>query len=138
MEPRIFIGIVVVLGLALGLLSDRQTKKRESRELRQAEDAKLAYRTALALLRQDPTDPARYQTALESGRDFITALDIADKIEAFDAKALDRDLAEAQALAKTPGDVVNERLETLDQLKASGKIDDDEYRATRTRILGEL
>lgn len=110
---------------------------------RDAKVAYAAYQESLAKVRSDPTNAVVREEALQRGRAYmflarmkrglfpVDEIEIANDINAASASAL---RVEARGGAAS----IEERLRKLDALKAQGQITDDEYNASRSRILAEM
>jgi hypothetical protein len=123
--------IVVILAIFLNLSLD---------------DAKKAYLAALERLKVDPHNPNLREEVLSLGRKYAAKARGAGNATLFDEVALMNDINAACARAGTveASKVIGgrppleERLASLDQLRAKQLITEQEYTERRTKILDEL
>jgi hypothetical protein len=138
--------LLIIFGVIIGgpalfflILNDRdQAKARRKRET-----AQLAYKAALGRLKASPSDPNLKQQTLELGRFYANLTRDRKGVTIFDEMALMNDINAATAAATAtsapvPAATHEQRLQRLATLKAQGLIDEAEYTAQRTKILGEL
>lgn len=133
--------VIVIGGLAMAIYAAGEKERR----LREAEEA---YRSSLAKLKKQPTNPDLKQATLGLGRAYSSLTRDSKGVSLFDEVALSNDINAACAAAMVPqimhapvpAAVVSPeaRLTRLSDLKARGMISDDEYTAERRRILNEL
>lgn len=132
----------VVAGLlTVGVVQHFVRQQREAQILK----AKVAYGNALAGLKAKPTDAGCRQAALEAGRSYSNLTRESRGVTIFDEMALKNDLDAASAGAAAMGAQpvaeaasVADRLRKLDDLRWQGLLSEDEYQASRARILAEL
>jgi hypothetical protein len=110
--------------------------------------AKAGYQASLQALTIDPTNPELRQKTLELGREYSRLTRNSRGVTIFDEVALSNDINAAAggttALASpmTPNSTtaasVENRLANLSRLKEQGLISDEEYSATRRKILEDV
>jgi hypothetical protein len=134
------LGAVLLLAALVFLGMKRQRERRE-----RLAKARVAYETALAKLKEQPSDATLRQDALEAGRAYSNLTRESKGVTLFDEMALKNDLDAAAAGAALAPVFVSrpvagaastaERLRSLTDLKAQGLITDDEFLARRAKIL---
>lgn len=110
---------------------------------REAKVAYAAYQESLGKLRSDPTNALLREEALQRGRAYMYLARMKRGVFPVDEIEIGNDInaacaGAARAEASGRGASIEERLRRLDALKAQGQISDDEYNATRSRILAEV
>ena len=112
-------------------------------------DAFFTYRNSLDALKQDPHNAELHERALQLGRYYSHLTRSNRRVTIYDEVALANDIAAARAgagqaanLSGTPlsisGQPLEQRLDRLKELLDSGAIDEQEYRARRTKLLDEV
>ena len=135
----------MLVALLWTVQSDRESKAKPARE------AQENYHKALEYLKQNPADPIAHESALAWGREYARRARIVQatgslvsrpgRVTVFDEVALSNDIAAACAAAGTPGEPdslhppLEDRLATLDHLRSTGAITQDEYECQRVRLL---
>ncbi len=126
-------------------------QKELQKELFELEQKQKAYQDALYDLRQDPTNPALHEQALLLGRIYAAATRTNKAVTLFDETALANDIRAVTANATQttkPVSALNssaalaasldERINTLLKLKASGLITDAEFDQKRKELLDSI
>lgn len=134
----IFIFLLAGVGFVIYAASEKERRLRE---------AEAAYRSSLAKLKKQPTNPDLRQTTLALGRAYSNLTRDSKGVTLFDEVALSNDINAACAAAMAPqiapapapsAATPEARLSRLADLKNRGLITEDEYVAERRRILSEL
>ncbi len=130
--------VFVVLG---GMLWFRMSVDAEKEEKTNA--ARVSYQSALARLKTDPTNANLKQHALQEGRTYATWTREQKAVTIFDEMALSNDISAATAGAtvainSAPTTSVEDRLKTLEGLRAKGVVTDTEYAQKRQKLLDEM
>jgi hypothetical protein len=133
----------VIALLAIGLIFFIEWRKRSERDAAQA-----AYHEALRALKAKPTSADLRQQALARGRAYSNLTRNRRGVTVYDEMAVMNDIqaatAGATAAASAPTPVamsatsVEDRLKRLDELRAKGIVNDQEYEERRRKILEEL
>jgi type II secretory pathway pseudopilin PulG len=141
--------IIVVLFLAKYLgNSFKKSQQKAEQQAQELENARIAYQTSLAQLKQNPTNADLKQTTLALGRIYSNLTRDKEGLTTFDEVALMNDINAACASATVasnpnqpasePRQTIEERLARLTELKAKGLIDEAEYNARRQKIIDEV
>jgi hypothetical protein len=141
-------GSIILIGVCLliiGIVAGFKDAKLKPKAL---EDARVAYQTSLAQLKQNPTNADLKQKTLELGRIYSNLTRDKAGLTTFDEVALMNDINAACASAAVasnpnqpasePRQTIEERLARLTELKAKGLIDEAEYNARRRKIIDEV
>jgi len=135
-------GCLIVIGFCIiaivGMLYEAQSRRKKAEQALEA--AHQAYQSALARLKQYPTDPDAKRHALDVGRGYANMTREQKGVTIFDEMALANDIsaATAGAVAARPATSVEGRLQELETLRAKGLITDAEYAAKRQRLIDEM
>lgn len=138
-------GVLLLLLVIGGIAMAIYTAGEKERRIREAEEA---YRSSLAKLKKQPTNPDLKQATLALGRVYSNLTRDSKGVSLFDEVALSNDINAACAAAMVPQIVhtpapasavsLEARLARLADLKARNLVSDEEYAAERRRILSEL
>ncbi len=106
-------------------------------------EAKINYQAILEKLKANPTNPEIREKTLELGRLYVNYARGETGVTAFDELAMMNDINAACARGfseqkNVNAQIVEERLISLNKLKASNLIDEQEYIASKQKILEEL
>ena len=109
-------------------------------------EAKIKYQTSLEKLKENPTNPEIREKTLELGRLYAHFASNQSGATAFDELAMMNDINAACARGfsgvssakSNNSQTIEERLISLNNLKASNLIDEQEYTARRQKILDEI
>ncbi len=114
-------------------------------------ELKADYTNALTALRADPTNPALHEQALLLGRIYSAAIRENKAVTLFDETALANDIravtanatqttvpVSAPSSATTPATSLDERINALIKMKASGLITDAEFDQKRKELLDSI
>ncbi len=137
-------GVIAIIIIAV--VRNENAVKQRAKAL---EEARVAYQTSLAQLKQNPTNADLRQRTLALGRKYSNLTRDKKGVTIFDEIALMNDINAACAGATTvsspprtttapPRQTIEERLAKLAELKAKGLIDDAEYNARRQKIIDEV
>jgi hypothetical protein len=101
------------------------------------------YQNSLTLLKANPTNADRKQTALATGRAYSALTRESKGATLFDEVALMNDIQAATAgasiaPAQSSGATIESRLAQLESLRTKGLVSDTEYQERRTKILSEV
>ncbi|MCX6015512.1 MAG: SHOCT domain-containing protein, partial [Chloroflexales bacterium] len=110
-----------------------------------------AYTNTLTALRADPTNPVLHEQALQLGRMYSAATREGNSVTLFDETALANDIravtanatqttvpVAAPSSATAPVTSLDERINALLKMKASGLITDDEFDQKRKELLDSI
>ncbi len=141
-------GSIILIGVCLliiGIVAGFKDAKLKPKAL---EDARVAYQTSLAQLKQNPTNADLRQKTLELGRIYSNLTRDEKGVTIFDEIALMNDINAACAGATVvsnpspstsePHQTIEERLARLTELKAKELIDEAEYNARKQKIIDEV
>ncbi len=141
------LGFVLIVWLAL---SDADKQERAAKALKDIEQKRESYKTALAQLRDDPTNPTLHEQALSLGRDYSAATRGNGSVTLFDETALANDIravtANATQIAPVGSPVattattasLESRINALKKMKESGLLSDEEFEQKRKDILDSI
>lgn len=130
----LFIVVIIVVAVKSG--------NEQTRQLTAARDA---YYDALRRLKVNPTNADLRQSTLQLGRNYSNLTRNKSGVTIYDEVALSNDINAACAGAATliatkkeQPQTIESRLQKLAELKNKSLIDEEEYRAKRTKILDEV
>jgi hypothetical protein len=138
---------IVFGGVSVGKLAfcSSRCRKQYDEYVAELQQAEAAYQSALARLRETPTNPEIKQETLAAGRNYaaLTRRGLRSSITVFDEVALSNDIQAACAGAQVitaPAESLNieQRLERLETLRRKGLISESEYQAKRSDLVREL
>jgi hypothetical protein len=137
----LFFGCVVApLSLFVGFVAFSIWWRRSNAQ--KAKKAWAAYQESLAKLRDDPTNPALREEALQRGRQHAYFSRSRAGTYTIDEVTIANDINAACAAAGTAARArdssLQERLQQLETMRAQGLLSDDEYADGRRRILAEM
>lgn len=142
--PVVIIVILFIIQQRSSRQQQRSSREEAERTAKELKDAHETYRRCLANLKNNPTDPELRERTLEWGRHYSNLTRQRQGVTIFDEVALSNDIAAACAAAGRFAGAANSektletRLRKLDELHASGTINDEEYRQRRGQILAEI
>ncbi len=130
--------LIFVVALVVTLVNRYQQAQRR-------EEARQAYENALQSLKADPTNPNVKQITLTLGRAYSNLTRNKKGVTLFDEVALKNDIDAATAGAtrlvakpRAPSKSLEARLAQVEELKARGTINEQEYATTRQKIIDEF
>ena len=150
-----------MVDLYFGFFTDKAKlaarKKEREQWIENVNEAERSYKTHLAMLEQDPSNPQTKKETLELGREYSEisrkhaawleqrGSEVGASISIFDEMTLSNDLAAACAGASTSVDKtttetrsVKQRIAELDELLESGIISRSEYDEKRKKVLDDI
>ncbi len=141
-------GSIILIGVCFLIIFIVAGVKEATQQAKALEDARVAYHTSLAQLKQNPTNADLRQKTLELGRIYSNLTRDKKGVTVFDEVALMNDINAACAGAtfvsnpssstSEPRQTMEERLARLTELKAKELIDEAEYNARRQKIIDEV
>ena len=159
METNTILGLLISVALIFFVTRDqmRQAEQKKQDALARAQKLKelnqkqKAYQDALSALRQDPTNASLHEQALQLGRIYSAATREGNIVTLFDETALANDIRAVTANATqttmpvsapsstaAPATSLDDRINTLLKMKASGLITDDEFDQKRKELLDSI
>jgi seryl-tRNA(Sec) selenium transferase len=121
-----------------------------AQKLKELNQKQKAYQDALSALRQDPTNVSLHEQALQLGRiysaatregNIVTLFDetaLANDIRAVTANATQTTIPVAASAATVPSQSIDDRINALLKMKASGLITDAEFDQKRKELLDSI
>ena len=129
----------------------KQDALARAQKLKELNQKQKAYQDALSALRQDPTNASLHEQALLLGRIYSAATRTNKAVTLFDETALANDIRAVTANATqttkpvsapssvaAPATSLDDRINTLLKMKASGLITDDEFDQKRKELLDSI
>jgi hypothetical protein len=140
MGGSIFCLVLIVLVLVPLILISNSQRKAQEEAARRLQAANDAYRSALAKLKANPTDPNLKEETLRLGRAYAAMSREQKAATIYDEMALMNDINAATAGATKQASVesVEDRLRKLADLQVKGLISADEYAERRKRLIEEV
>jgi hypothetical protein len=155
---EIILGLLIIVAFIFGTRDQmRQAEQKKQDALARAQKLKelnqklKAYQDALSALRQDPTNASLHEQALQLGRIYSAATREGNIVTLFDETALANDIRAvtahatqttvpvvAPSSATTPATSIDERINALIKMKASGLITDAEFDQKRKELLDSI
>jgi type II secretory pathway pseudopilin PulG len=151
MEVFCVLGFLVALAaIVWAIMSDADKQERAAKALKELEQKREAYQTALSQLRDNPTNPTLHEQALLRGRDYAAATRGNGSVTLFDETALANDIRAVTANATQTAPVVSQvattatpsslesRINALKKMKENGLLTDAEFDQKRQEILDSI
>jgi|GEM_PF-727411 len=157
MAINIILGLLVIIAFIFGTrdqMRQAEQKKKDAlaraQKLKELNQKQKAYQDALSALRQDPTNASLHEQALQLGRiysaatregNIVTLFDetaLANDIRAVTANATQTTVPVAASAATVPSQSIDDRINALLKLKASGLITDAEFDQKRKELLDSI
>lgn len=136
----------IVLILHNANQSKKEIAEANKKRRKQLADAREAYQESLAILKLDPANADLRQQVLEMGRKYARMAREGGQETVFDEVALLNDMnaivgsegSRPDHKIQIPNDDISARLKKLENLKAQGLINNDEYEKRRSAILDSI
>jgi type II secretory pathway pseudopilin PulG len=155
---EIILGLLIIVAFIFGTrdqMRQAEQKKQDAlaraQKLKELNQKQKAYQDALSALRQDPTNASLHEQALQLGRIYSAATREGNIVTLFDETALANDIravtanatqttmpVSAPSSATTPATSLDDRINALLKMKASGLITDAEFDQKRKELLDSI
>ena len=155
---EIILGLLIIVAFIFGTrdqMRQAEQKKQDAlaraQKLKELNQKQKAYQDALSALRQDPTNASLHEQALQLGRIYSAATREGNIVTLFDETALANDIRAVTAnatqttipvaalnSAAAPATSLDDRINALLKMKASGLITDAEFDQKRKELLDSI